>query len=80
MTPLGWSELNHKFVKTFKFNQYNDVVEFANKVMQIAIQQDHHPEITIHYNFVKVQITDYEQGTVSDKCQLFIQEVDKIVI
>ncbi|MBP6756537.1 MAG: 4a-hydroxytetrahydrobiopterin dehydratase [Bacteroidia bacterium] len=80
MTSFGWSELNNKLEKTFKFNNYNEVVLFSNKVMQIAIQQDHHPEINVHYNFVKVRITDYEQGGVSEKCHLFVSEVDKIVL
>ena len=75
-----WTELNNKLEKTFKFDNYNDVVLFSNKVMQIAINQDHHPEINVHYNFVKVRITDYEKGTVSEKCHRFIIEVNKISI
>ena len=73
-----WTEINNKLEKTFKFDNYNDVVLFSNKVMQIAIDQDHHPEINVHYNFVKVRITDYEKGTVSEKCHRFISEVNKI--
>lgn len=79
MTSMDWSELNNKLEKTFKFNHYNDVVSFSNKVMQIAINQDHHPEISIHYNFVQVRITDYEKGAVSEKCHRFITEVDQII-
>jgi 4a-hydroxytetrahydrobiopterin dehydratase len=73
-----WVEINNKSEKTFRFNNYNDVVSFSNKVMQIAIDQDHHPEINIHYNFVKVRITDYEKGAVSEKCHRFMSEVDRI--
>ena len=80
MSLIDWYELNNKLEKTFKFNNYNDVVLFSNKVMQIAIIQDHHPEINIHYGFVKVLITDHEKGTVSEKCHRFINEVDKINI
>ena len=55
-------ELNNKLEKTFRFNNYNDVVAFSNKVMEIAIDQDHHPEIHNHYNYVKVRITDYDKA------------------
>ena len=78
MTPNDWIEINNKSEKTFRFNNYNDVVSFSNKVMQIAIDQDHHPEINIHYNFVKVRITDYEKGAVSEKCHRFMSEVNRI--
>jgi uncharacterized protein (DUF2237 family)/pterin-4a-carbinolamine dehydratase len=78
MTVIGWTELNNKLEKTFKFNNYNEVVIFSNKVMQIAINQDHHPEINVHYNFVKVRITDFEKGAVSEKCHRFINSVNEI--
>ena len=78
MAFLDWTESNNKLAKTFKFDNYNEVVLFSNKVMQIAIDQDHHPEIHVHFNFVKVRITDYEQGTVSAKCHRFIAAVDQV--
>lgn len=78
MAFLDWTEVNNKLEKTFKFDNYNDVVLFSNQVMQVAIEQDHHPEIHVHYNFVKVRITDYEQGTVSEKCYRFITAVNQI--
>ena len=78
LTASDWTEISNKLEKTFKFDNYNEVVLFSNKVMQIAINQDHHPEIHVHYNFVKVRITDYEQGTVSEKCQRFVSAVNKI--
>lgn len=78
MAFLDWTELNNKLEKTFKFDNYNVVVLFTNQVMQVAIDQDHHPEIHVHYNFVKVRITDYEQGTVSEKCHRFITAVNQI--
>jgi uncharacterized protein (DUF2237 family) len=81
-TPLkfaDWTESNNKLAKVFKFDNYNEVVLFSNKVMQIAIIQDHHPEISVHFNFVKVSITDYEKGSPSEKCLRFVSEVNKII-
>ena len=77
MAFLDWTEVNNKLEKTYKFDTYNDVVSFSNQVMQVAIEQDHHPEIHVHYNFVKVRITDYEQGKVSVKCHRFITAVNQ---
>jgi len=79
MAFLDWAEIKYKLVMTFKFENYNEVVLFTNKVMQIAIDQDHHPEIHVHYNFVKVRITDYENGSVSAKCQRFVTAVNRVV-
>jgi len=78
MAFLDWTEFNNKLEKTFKFDNYNEVVLFTNQAMQIAIEKDHHPEINVHYNFVKLSITDYEKGTVSEKCYRFINAVNQI--
>lgn len=78
LLTTDWTEINNKLEKTFKFDNYNEVVLFTNKVMQIAIDQDHHPEMNVHYNFVKLRITDYEKGAVSEKCHRFVNAVNKI--
>ena len=78
MNSRGWSFADNKLEKEFKFTRYFDIVNFANEVMQIAIELDHHPEIFINYNFVKIKITDFEKGSVSQKCLLFIARVDAI--
>jgi pterin-4a-carbinolamine dehydratase len=45
MNSRGWSFADNKLEKEFKFTSYFDIVNFANEVMQIAIELDHHPEI-----------------------------------
>jgi 4a-hydroxytetrahydrobiopterin dehydratase len=80
MISTSWSENKNKLEKTFQFNEYQDVITFVNQVMQIANNQNHHPEISVHYNFVKILITDYEKGGVSEKCHRFVSEVDRISI
>jgi 4a-hydroxytetrahydrobiopterin dehydratase len=80
MTNTSWSENKNKLEKKFQFNKYQDVMTFVNQVMQIANNQNHHPEISVHFNFVTVLITDYEKGGVSEKCHRFISEVDRITV
>ena len=80
MISTSWSENKNKLEKTFQFNEYQDVITFVNQVMQIANNQNHHPEISVHYNFVKILITDYEKGGVSEKCHRFVSELDRISI
>lgn len=74
----GWGSSKEKLEKTFKFKEFNDSIDFVNKVAKIAEQQNHHPNITINYNKVKISITDHEKGGVSEKCHKFIKEVNNI--
>ena len=72
----GWSDSKQKLEKTFKFKDFNDSIDFVNKVAKIAEIQNHHPDIEINYNKVKISITDHEKGGVSDKCHKLVKSID----
>ena len=72
----GWSDSKQKLERTFKFKDFNESIEFVNKVAKIAEQQNHHPDIDIKYNKVKISITDHEKGGVSEKCHKFVKSID----
>jgi 4a-hydroxytetrahydrobiopterin dehydratase len=74
----GWGDSNQKLEKTFKFKDFNESIEFVNKVSKIAESQNHHPDIKINYNKVKISITDHEKGGVSKKCHKLVKAIDKI--
>ena len=74
-----WEELSNKLVKTFYFKNYKEVIPFVDKVMKIADKQNHHPDMTVHYDNVKLSITDHEKGKVSDKCHKFVDAVNKVI-
>ena len=71
-----WRESNQKLERTFKFKDFNDSIDFVNKVAKIAETQNHHPDIEINYNKVKVSITDHEKGGVSDRCHKLVNDID----
>ena len=71
-----WRESNQKLEKTFKFKDFNDAIGFVNKVAKISETQNHHPDIEIKYNKVKLSITDHEKGEVSDKCHKLVKSID----
>jgi 4a-hydroxytetrahydrobiopterin dehydratase len=74
----GWGDSKQKLERTFKFKDFNESIDFVNKVAKIAEKQDHHPDIIIKYNEVKISITDHEKGGVSDKCHKLVKSIDKI--
>ena len=74
----GWNNSNSKLEKSFKFKDFKEAMNFVNKVAKIAESQNHHPEINIDYNKVKLSIFDHEKGEVSDKCHKFVGAVDEL--
>ena len=74
----GWGDSKQKLERTFKFEDFNESIDFVNKVSKIAEKQNHHPDIEIKYNKVKISITDHEKGEVSEKCHRLVKDIDKI--
>jgi 4a-hydroxytetrahydrobiopterin dehydratase len=72
----GWGNSNKKLERTFKFKDFNESIDFVNKVAKIAETQNHHPDIEINYNKVKISITDHEKGEVSEKCHELVNAID----
>lgn len=72
----GWGDSKQKLERTFKFKDFNSSIDFVNKVAKIAETQNHHPDIEIKYNKVKISITDHEKGGVTEKCHRLVSAID----
>lgn len=54
---MSWKQVNNQLVKEFEFEDFNQAIEFINKIHPIAEKHNHHPDIFLHsYNRVKVMI------------------------
>jgi len=73
-----WENSNYKLKKTFKFKDFEESIDFVNKVAKISEKQKHHPDIIIKYGEVEISISDHDKGGVSDKCLKFVKAVDKM--
>lgn len=74
----NWEVINGELVREFYFKDYTLVILFANKVMEIAQAQKHHPEITISYNKVVLAIHEHDTVSISDKCRRFAAAVNSL--
>ena len=74
----SWEEVEKRLIRTFYFNNYDEVIDFVTKAMNIAKKQNHHPDMTVHFDNVKLSITDHDKGKVSDKCHKYAKAIDKL--
>ena len=55
-----WMIHNELLVKEFVFSTFQDAINFVNTVAKIADEVDHHPDIFISYNKVKISLITNE--------------------
>jgi len=61
----GWSRGDNAIVAHYSFRDFNDALVFVNSVAQAAEQMNHHPDIDIRYNKVKMLLTSHDSGGVT---------------
>ncbi len=74
----NWSLEGNTIVKIFSFPDFKMALEFVNKIAEIAEKQNHHPDILISHNMVRILLTTYSQKMLTDNDFDFAEEVDKI--
>jgi 4a-hydroxytetrahydrobiopterin dehydratase len=65
--PEGWSEVDDKLEREFKFDDFLQAIAFVNKVAELAQSENHHPDIEIHYNRVILRWWTHTAGGVTDR-------------
>ena len=51
--------------REFRFKDFRQAMDFVNKVASLANEQDHHPDIFISYNKVKLTFSTHKIGGLS---------------
>jgi 4a-hydroxytetrahydrobiopterin dehydratase len=75
-----WKVVKGKLCKKFEFDSYKDVLDFVNKVGEIAEEQNHHPDMIVKYNEVIVTMFDHDKNKISDRCYKFTNAVDEMMM
>jgi 4a-hydroxytetrahydrobiopterin dehydratase len=52
--------------KTYTFANYYETISFVNAVAFIAHAQDHHPELSVHYNRCSVRFNTHDVKGLSE--------------
>lgn len=61
-TLPGWEVKGIELCKTFRFDDYYQTMAFVNALAWIAHQEDHHPDMSVHYNRAVVHFSTHDAG------------------
>lgn len=75
-----WSLETDTITKVLMFDNFKQSIDFVNKVSEIAEKHNHHPEIIINYDQVKLMLTTHTESGLTKKDFEVAREVDKIVL
>lgn len=62
-----WNLEVNVLVKDFQFTNFSEAMAFVNKVADIAEKENHHPDIMINYNRVRLSLTTHSAHGLTQK-------------
>jgi 4a-hydroxytetrahydrobiopterin dehydratase len=65
--PSGWLEVNGALEREFQFADFAEALAFVNRVGAVAEAADHHPDIEIHWNRVKLRWWTHVTASITDR-------------
>ena len=61
-----WETDKQSIERTFEFDDFNQAIDFVNAVAEIADEEDHHPDIDIRWNRVRLILSTHSEGGLTD--------------
>ncbi len=74
----AWKLGDNSIERTFKFDGFLPAIEFVNKLAKEAEDMNHHPDIDIRWNKVKLVLSTHSAGGLTDMDFMLATKIDKV--
>ena len=75
----SWQVKEGHLYKKFKFKNFVEAMKFVNSVANIAEQEGHHPDFSVHYNRVEIELWTHAIKGLSENDFIIATKVDKVI-
>ena len=74
----GWDLADGEIAKVYKFPDFVAAVAFVNRLADRAEAANHHPDLEIHYNRVRVALSTHSEGGITPKDTSLAGEIERL--
>lgn len=61
-----WEHEKKMIERTFEFEDFARAMDFVNSVADIAEEEEHHPDIDVRYNKVRIALSTHSEGGLTE--------------
>ena len=73
-----WETDKKAIERTFEFDDFSQAIDFVNSVAEIAEEEDHHPDIDIRWNKVRLSLSTHSEGGLTDLDFQLARKIDNL--
>ncbi len=73
-----WETDKKRIERTFEFDDFTAAIDFVNLVAEISEEQEHHPDIDIRYNRVKLSVYTHNKNGLTELDFQLAERIDTL--
>ena len=73
-----WEVVENNIERTYKFPNFVEAMKFANRITNIAEEENHHPDLHISWGKVRVELTTHSINGLSANDFIVAAKVDRL--
>ena len=74
----GWEREGNTLRREFKLDDFVGSVEFVNRIVPLAEEMNHHPDLAISWNLVTVSLSTHSEGGITENDFRLAERIDSL--
>jgi 4a-hydroxytetrahydrobiopterin dehydratase len=74
----AWEVRNGRLHRHFAFRGFTEAMRFVNAMAEVAESEGHHPDFTVHYREVDVEVWTHAIGGLSENDFILAAKIDEV--
>lgn len=74
----GWKQNEREIAKEFELKDFIRAIGFVSSVALLAEKADHHPDIDIRWNKVKLVLSTHSEGGLTEKDFALARQINEL--
>jgi 4a-hydroxytetrahydrobiopterin dehydratase len=77
-TVPDWTKRGRTVCRTYKFEGFLMSIAFVHRIAKRAQKMNHHPDIDIRFDQVKLTLTTHDEGGITEKDFALARQCDEV--
>ena len=78
-TVPDWTKRAQTICRTYKFEGFLRSIAFVHRIAKRAQRMNHHPDIDIRFDQVKLTLTTHDEGGITEKDFTLAEQCDEVL-
>jgi 4a-hydroxytetrahydrobiopterin dehydratase len=74
----GWERDGDALTREFEFANFVGSVDFVNRITPVAEELNHHPDLSISWNKVRVTLSTHSEGGITENDFTLATKIDSL--